>query len=747
MQLSLAHGHSPMTMLAVAAAALLLAALCYRRTFKSLGLRRWGALYLLRAAAILLVVVLLFQPVLSYQKERAEKPALICLLDASASMEMADDASGISRFDRVREKYIEWSEKLRNDFRLLPVAFADRALRLENLDQLNAMIPNGRATSLRRALDAASNQLAPAEIAAVLMLSDGINNAAGDPVEKAAELGLTVHCIGVGAGMRSNRDYRDVRATGIDCPDRMMLGNAARVAGSIDAAGMNNRVIEVFLDEDGRQVAGAELTLDDVEGSQQVVFEFTPETKGRHTFTVRVPPVAGERISQNNSRSAVAAVHEAEIGVLYVEGTLRAEYGALVDRFLAKDPDLEFCALVQTRPNVFLQRTNMSELRLAAIPADRKTIERFNVFIIGDLDASYLRPEQQEMILDRVRAGAGLVMLGGYHSLGPGGYADAPLAKALPVELGNREIGQYTEPFLPVLTPEGARHPIFANIAQFFPSRGGGPTAPGLTPLAGCTKVGRAKAAASVLATLADGPSSMPVLAVQPLDRGRTAVFAGDTTRNWQQVSRSLGRESPFLRFWGQMVRWLAGRSEEVSNTAGVVADTDKAQYDPDQPVIISAVVRDRQGQATGNARVSADLKDAAGRSERIELAPVPGPGGHYRGTFTPPAPGRYEVRVAAELDGLSLSAATVPIEVGSLNLEYEKLDPDEKTLMDVAAASGGRYVHLSTADHFVERLQREQRKKTVYVERRLYWPPGAWTLLVAALTAEWILRRRNQLR
>ena len=46
------------------------------------------------------------------------------------------------------------------------------------------------------------------------------------------------------------------------------------------------------------------------------------------------------------------------------------------------------------------------------------------------------------MILKRVRAGAGLVMLGGYHSLGPGGYAGTPLAAALPVELGDRQIGQ-----------------------------------------------------------------------------------------------------------------------------------------------------------------------------------------------------------------------------------------------------------------------------------------------------------------
>src|SRR3972149_5248209 len=130
--------------------------------------------------------------------------------------------------------------------------------------------------------------------------------------------------------------------------------------------------------------------------------------------------------------------------VLYLEGALRTEYGALVDRFLAKDPDLLFCALVQTRPNVFLKRTNMSDLNLAVIPQDAETVNKFDVFIFGDIDSTYIKPEVQRLFVQRVRDGAGLIMLGGYHSLGPGGYAGTPLGKVLPVLLGNREIGQVT---------------------------------------------------------------------------------------------------------------------------------------------------------------------------------------------------------------------------------------------------------------------------------------------------------------
>jgi uncharacterized membrane protein len=526
----------------------------------------------------------------------------------------------------------------------------------------------------------------------------------------------------------------------------MILNNMARVTGSIDAIGLGGHVVHVCLDEDNRQIATKELTLDATEGSQQVPFEFRPSARGRHRYTVRVPAAGGETIVENNQRSAIATVSEAGIRVLYVEGTLRAEYGALVDRFLAKDPDLEFCALVQTRPNVFLRRTNIHDLKLAALPSDQETIDRFDVFMMGDLDSSYLQPKQQQMLARRIRAGAGLVMLGGYHSLGPGGYAGTPLGDLLPVVLGDRQIGQIDEPFLPVLTPEGVRHPIFANIADFFPTQQGPAKIEGLPPLDGCTRVERARPGATVLATCPKA-DAMSVLAVQKVERGRTAVFVGDTTRAWQQGPRSLGQESPFSRFWGQLVRWLAARDDSLQTQAGVLASTDKANYEVGEPIRITAVVRDKDGQGADNAKVTATVEMRDGRPEKVVLTPVAGPSGHYSGSVEPAMAGTYDVTIDARFGETNVTAEPIPVEVGRLNLEFEKLDLDEKTLQAIAKTTGGRYVPLATADHLIDQLNRQQKKQTEYVEQKLYWPPGFWMVFVGTLTVEWVLRRRYQLR
>ena len=734
-------------MLAVAAAAMVLAATFYRRTFGTLKTRQWQILLVLRSAAILLVVLLLFRPVLSYHKDVQKQPAVIFLLDTSSSMGISDDATGVTRFNQARRRIETWWEELGESFDLHLIEFSERARPLEDVQQLSGLTAEGKATSLSRALVSAARKLPRRDVEAVVMLSDGIHNSARNPLNVAAKMGVAVHTVGVGASLRSDASYRDVQVTGLDCPDRLMLDNKAKITASVEGIGLAGRVVTVILEEDDRPRGKTELTLDTVEGSQQVTFDFQPETKGRHTYTVRIPPAGEERIEENNRRSAVALVVEPGIRVLYVEGTLRAEYGALVDRFLAKDPDLEFCALVQTRPNVFLKRSNIAELKLDGIPTDQETIDSFDVFIFGDLDSSYIRPQQQESFVRRIRAGAGLVMLGGYHSLGPGGYEGTPLGEILPVRLGSREVGQITESFLPRLTPDGVRHPIFANIGEFFPSQQGEAKTVGLPLLDGCTRVEGEQPGATVLARFSGEPGAMPVLATRPVDRGRTAVFCGDTTRKWQQGPRALDQESPFLRFWGQMVRWLAGRDVAVGAEASIAGSTDKAYYDPEETIRISAVVRDEQGEGARRAEVVATLQGPQRRSDRVTLSSTAGPAGNYAGSFEPAAAGSYEVVVEAKIGQQRLSSEKMVVEVGRPNLEFEELDLDDKTLGMIASDSGGRYVHITTADHLTEHLDRALRKRRQYRQQRLYWPPLFWVLFVGVLTTEWVLRRRFQLR
>ena len=746
-EISLANGASVISLVLVLLVAAGLVGIFYYRKFGELKRGRWQLLLILRLLAIAIVVLLLFRPVVHFYREEQQKPSVVFLLDTSASMKIADDVSGIPRFAQARDKILVWADRLKDHFAVQVIPFAERAGDTVTLNQLGAWAPDGPATSLSRALVAATKVAPRSEMEAIFLLSDGIHNSARKPEEVSARMQIPVFAIGVGASLKSDASFRDIQITGLDCPERMMLNNLSRIKAFVEAMGLPGRVVKVIFSEDDRTIEDQELVLDDQPGPQEVVFDYRPAVKGRHAYKVRIEPLGEEKIVENNERSAAALVVESQIKVLYLEGTLRSEYGAIVDRFLSKDPNIEFYALVQVKKNVFVKRTNMEGLTLESIPSDEATLNQFDVFIIGDLDSSFLSSSQQEAIVNRVKNGGGLIMLGGYHSLGPGGYGNTPIGQILPVELGDREIGQITDPFLPELTPDGRQHPIFANIARFFPTSGTVAADQQLPPLDGCTRVGQARAAATVLAICPVTAERTAVVAVMPVERGRTAVFTGDTTRKWQQVPRVLDQESPFLQFWGQFVRWAAGRSEQIEAKASVTAATDKAAYEPDEAIQLSAVVRDQRGEGTDKAKVTATIRAASGAFDKVTLVSTSGPGGHYSASYEPRFHGTLEVEVQAELENEKLVAEKIVVEVGRPYLEFEKLDLDEKTLTQIASDTGGRYAHISAADHLIDQLNQAERKKRIYIEQPLFWPPLFWAMFVTVLTTEWVLRRRFQLR
>ncbi len=749
-QLSLQPGFHWLALLALGAIASLLAIIFYRRASPTLPSAQWRRLVALRLVAIGVVMLLISRPVFRHQQEVGERRTVALLLDRSASMGIADDPGGGTRFDHATDKLLAWTEELQRDFTIDATAFAESSQRLAGTAAVAELTPTGELTSLSRGLLAAA-QMEADELEAVFLFSDGVHNSAGDPLASAAALGVPVYAVGVGSAVRDGSGARDIRVADLDVPEQMPVNNLARVQGYIDASGYAGQVVSARLEEDGKQVAEQEVVLDDVEGTQVVTFEFTPNAKGLHRYTVRVPPITGERIPENNVRSSSSLVIEARIRVLYIEGTLRAEYGAVVGQFLSKDPNIEFCALVQTRPNVFMQRSNIEDLQLDSIPDEQQTIDRFDVFIIGDLDSSYFRPGQMERIGNRVRDGGGLLMTGGYHSLGPGGYGETEIENLLPLFVGARDVGQIDEPFQLQLTGAGRQHPIFANITQFFASPDAAAEVEGLPEIQGAVRVTGVRPAATVLAihpqqTAGEGVP-MPVFAVQPIGSGRSAVFTGDTTRNWQQSMRTLDRETPFLRFWGQTVRWLAGRSDEVPTTAGIVATTDKFYYEPEAEVVISAVVRGPNGVATSDAAVTASVTGPDESTETITLRPVTGPAGNYRAAFEPSQTGRFTIKVMAPLPSGLVKADPLAIDVGRPNLEFDKLQLDEARLTEIATATGGSYAHISTADRLLDQLRRAHQSRLVQYEVKLCWPPLMWFVFVGVLTTEWILRRKCRLR
>ena len=757
----------------------LLVVLFYQLVYRMVPRPVLLALIVLRSLAVLVLLLLIFKPVLSYTKEVMRRAGLCIVADTSRSMSVRDYPNSPSRLERVAAELAPRLASLRDTFDLHLYTFDSVARGPVDEVPTDA---SGEATNLARAVTAVLDRVPRADLAGVILVSDGVHNAAGDPVE--AILGDNpppVYTVGVGSDLSAESGFQDIGITGLDVPEEATVNTRTEITVRVDATGFADRSIDVHLTdltgeppagappdpgggsrERSAAVATARLVLDGRRGPQEVRLQVTPPQRGSRRYEVAIVLDPKERIEENNRHEFHLWVTEPRIKVLYIE-TLRPEYGPL-KQVLETDPNIDVLALVQVRRGSFLKSGNLRGLELSAFPRTREEMKVFDVFIIGNLHSSFLTRPQMAALRDLVRdEGKALLMTGGSHTLGAGGYGGTSLEDVLPVRVGPSATGQITDPFTMELTPEGRDHEIFKGTGDFFHYRGMAARQE-LPVLKGCNRLEGVKAGAAVLAvhpTAQLNGKPAPVLAVQEFDgEGRSAVFVGDTTYQWYLYFKVIGRESPYVKFWGQMIRFLAGKDVQKRQTEpGLSFALRKPVFLPGEPVVLQAMVTEQEGRATNFAAVRAEIVQPDG-TKRVESLPnVPGSVGLYRATLKPDDPGRYAVTVRAEKDGHTLGAeVAAAFAVSKPNQEFEQLSLNEPLLRRIARETRGEYYRLTTLTDLFDRLRREQTAGSEYTE----WPllsqpvvrlPGTalevtmthllFVVFLGLITVEWLVRRR----
>jgi uncharacterized membrane protein len=715
--------------------------------------RRYLLLLLsLRILAVAILLLFVFRPEISYLNRSREQPVLAVLVDVSRSMSIRDHPDIPGRLDQVKSVLRHPPSAVKGLFEVFePRVFAfDTSPREVAPNEVAALEANGEGTFLTVSLKDACSAVGVNRIGGVLLFTDGADNSSSKPEEDLRDLDIPVHAVGVGTVMDQKSDIRDVRLADIESPKVVTVNQTAQIHAYVDAFGFQDRVVTVRLLQDGQELAQARIVLDGEPGPQKVTLSHTPKEIGRFRYTVEVEPLPSEQIEENNRRPCQWEVKDSPIKVLYVEGKPRPEFKFL-KRILDQHESTEIMTLVQVGQGQFVQQGKVEGVEeLLGFPRDKETLEKFDVIIFGSIRREHFSTPQLESVRDVVSNGAGVLMLGGYESLGSGGYGGTPIEDILPVRLGDEGVGQVKESFVPVLTREGKEHPIFAGTEDFFPTEQS-KAKQQLPPLLGCNRTLDAKPGASILAVQ---PQSEPksglaiVAAAHSFGAGRSMVFTADSTWQWYLQLRGLGQESPYVKFWVQTCRWLAGRrTEEGPGQAGITAYLVEEMIDAGDSAILRAQVHDRQGLLTALASVSATIKSPASQTFHVKLPFLPGSRGLYESPFRPPMPGKYETSVQAVLDNEPLGEpVSLHLAVNLPRRELEDLGLNENLLRRIATVTGGRYVTLSHISELAEGLQRSERTRMAYRHYALWNAPGLFIAFVCLQTVEWVLRKRRHL-
>lgn len=675
-------------------------------------------LWVLRAVSLAIVLLLLSQPIATYLLRRALRPLVVTLLDTSPSM--AVEENGQTRLGAARQALLgALGEHLGEGPSL---GFAGRSYPLA-LDTLSRVVPHGHATDLAGALASATRTIQNRRLlAGVVLISDGRHNLGEDPVATAEQLGIPVFALGLG----SEQAPADVQVTSAAVAGPVFAGQAAQVTVALRSWGFADRPVSLRAVEQGTELATEVMQLGADGQVSMASLRLPPLEAGRHMIRVQLPQLGGELSADNNEALVSLEVRQDRARVLLLAGGPGPEVSFL-RRTLEMDSTLALTTRV-LRDDATFYGAEDAHGSTALDGLDAVVLIEPGV----ELGGGPWGPSLQSLL----RRGGGLLIVAGSRTLAA--WADgSAMPDLLPLRASSP--GRVVAGGSLAAAPGRAAHPL-GRALDADPAVDPVPRADGDDPwrrlpplLAHLVGPGPA-AGATVLLQSEDGA---PVVVAGAVGGGRVVAALGAGFWRLDLLASGAGDGPTRMRtLWRDTVRWLC-----LATPSGRVrVSSDNPVYRAGQAATLSVEVYDELSKPLDGARVEATL-EPSGRTTAAEAVGA----GRYRTTWPGLAPGEYSCRVEAYLGNTSIGRdeGRFVIEPHTVEADDQRVDPT--LLAAIAQASGGAYRPLDRWSELREQLRPPPRlvRGEQHVGVEIQQP--AWlAAIVALLTIEWLLRKRN---
>ena len=420
---------------------------------------------------------------------------------------------------------------------------------------------------------------------------------------------------------------------------------------------------------------------------------------GECRLTLEAGEQQGEIVTTNNRLSTFVNVLKGGLNVLYIEGALRVEQ-KFIRRALDSSPD--------TKVDYVRIDPRDPKSRLPGL-ADRFKRGKYDVYILGDIDATAFRDNELAALAKCVNHGAGLIMLGGFQTFGAGGYGDTPLANVLPVAMNPLERQQADEKLRTDLHWPGplAMRPTALGQMHFAMMLAGDPQENAalwakLPPLEGANRFHDLAPGAVVLASAG---SDKPLLVAHNFGDGRVLAFAGDSTWRWWMQ----GYESAFKRFWRQVVLWLARKDQMQESNVWIRLA--QRRFAPSQRVEFTVGANSPSGEPLADVAFKAEVVLPDGVRRPISLVRQDEQmAGSLRDLQ---AAGDYAIEVSATQKGRAFGGSRARFVVFQQDLELDNASADASTMKSLAAMTGGQSLAPEQLPQLIQRLTKRRSTST----------------------------------
>ena len=792
----------------------------YLRIARPLPPRYRLLLILLRIAAATILIGCLLAPVIIEKRDITPPTHLSILVDTSRSMQLVDTPMReipVSRLSQANQLLFnvpgQFLQTLRDRFEVHLYPFNTRLQQSVLLAQDgDSPTPHLEAEGVLTDIGGAIREAAAAwkgqQTAGIVLFTDGAHNSGEFSLEMITALEVPIYPIGVG----SVEPPKDIQIQRVDYTPIAYTNHESVIRVSIVQTGYTGKTTQLSVREVESKslIDAATLTFNPHQtvsstnsSTKQVVeLKFTPQSEGNFQYNVTLPTLDGELTAENNQKTFSVKVVKAKLNVFYLEGRPRWDY-TFLKRALDRDPDIEAtCAILAPKEGKHLSVGSVLDRLDGYYPQSTPTTEtprfpetlaelsKYDVLILGDLQAEHLTTTQQRAIVNFVEAqGKPIIFLPSRNMLSVNGIGSTELAPLLPIDIPRNGCRVEDTEFTVQLTQSGAFHPMLqlddpkSTRTSQIAKLGGSSLSmwQNMPALPRAFSGFRLRGGAT---TLMENGKGMPILVFQRVGLGKSLLIAAEGIWNWDfgvATYKDIRYHAVYPRFWAQVLRWMATNTEgknvylttdastyAIGDTVKVTAHLYSETYQPQTGATVqievvppdgipfqvnsrqpSAVISQSQ-EALGlsdtsltdnpNSQLDSDTKQQSMSGEGESTADT---GNLYTAQFLLLQKGKHRIRATGRSGNLKLGEDYIDIYAHPQLAELENPQLNEDLLKQLAGQTGGAYFSMADAASLPENIADVQNSVFVDAERELWAHPLVFITVLGLLGTEWFLRKR----
>jgi hypothetical protein len=687
---------------------------------------RWP-LMLLRYAAIVILLLLLWNPSRSKTSETLSRNSVLVFFDTSKSMSVVEDGR-LSRLDKALDIFQDKFSPLDEDGPDYKVfGFDRRAYHCGTSDFLRRW---GTQTDMHNL----STELGKYELAEKSPDSKNVAGAViftdGQADDKNIQTylpfrnkDLPIAVIGIG----SRKQQTDIAIESINVPSRIVIDTACAMQVVVSAKNLQNQpvTVELLKDDyvvDSREIPAEAFRLNQRQGdslAKDATAEFAigSDKIGSYSFFVRAKALEHEVNLANNVRSTmIDFIEETGLKVLLYSQVANFDIGKL-RQVLARDKKIELDLALDAIRAPILAKHVAETYGYVKLPDSRQGFNQYDIIILGPCEFDALTDAQiaglYSFVVDR---GGGLILLPGKGEFGPAEWTNKKVKALIPVifDSGNPTIWP-DGPGRIELTLEALDSKLLDNGSlQDIDGR--------VTPY---YRIASPKPASTTLALIKE----TPIICVQRVGRGKVCLL---------NISRlfSLYREDLQGGWLYKVIAGLTAHLGRVTAREAAVELFAERAAGQTNKVNFEAYVCDNSFLPVAGANVLLNIRDKVFTMNEVER-------GYYVAEVEDVQDESVIATAQAEVNGTFLGEKTIAVNLPPVKGEMTNAALDEKFLRELARRLNGKYVYADDVSSDAGKMFEAQTQIGSSRVMTSIWP--TWPLLFVlcmVLSMSWFVRR-----